>query len=165
MIWLRLLHIVGGSVWVGAAVIMAFFLLPTARKGGPEGARFVGQVMQRMGPGFGIMMLLTVVPGFIMYWRISGGFDRAWMGSPTGKALGAGAVASLLAIIVGMMINGPTRSRIVALRKTLETQGRAPTATETTQLAHWQLRIERGARAAAALLVVAACAMAIARYV
>lgn len=164
MIWLRLLHIVAGSVWVGAAVVMSLFLLPTARTGGPEGGRFVGRVMQRMGPAFGIMMLLTVVPGFIMYWRISGGFDRAWMASPTAMALGAGAVAAILAVVVGMVVNNPTRSKIVALRKTIETQRRAPSDTETTQLAQWQMRIERGAQITAALLVVAAGTMAVARY-
>jgi uncharacterized membrane protein len=164
MVWLRLLHIVAGSIWVGSAVVVALFLLPTARAAGPDGGRFLGRLMERMGPAFGIAMLLTVVPGFIMYNRISGGFDRAWVASPTGLALGAGAVAALLAVVVGMGVNNPARRKIVTLRKGLETGGRTPTATETAQLAQWQGRIERGAQVTATFLVVAAGTMAVARY-
>ena len=164
MIWLRLLHIVGGSIWVGAAVVMGLFLFPTARTAGPEGGQFVGRLMQRIGPAFGVAMLLTVIPGFIMYWRISGGFDEAYMASRAGIGIGVGAAAAILAVMVGMGVINATRGKIVALRRNVETQRRAPDPTETAQLAQWQLRIERGAQLAAGLLVVAAGAMAVARY-
>lgn len=164
MIWLRLFHIVFGALWVGAATFGAFFIMPAARVAGPEGGRFVGRLMQRMGPAMGIAMLFTVIPGFIMYSRISGGFDRSWAMSPTGMALGAGAVASLLAVVVGMGLSSPTRKKIVALRKGLDTEGRAPTAIEAAQLAQLQGRIESGAKVTATLLIVAAGAMAVARY-
>jgi len=73
MVWLRLLHIVAGVVWVGSAVFSALFLMPVARAAGPEGGRFVARLMQRMGPAMGIGMLLTVIPGFVMYGRLSAG--------------------------------------------------------------------------------------------
>jgi uncharacterized membrane protein len=164
MVWLRLLHIVAGIVWVGSAVFSALFLLPTARAAGAEGARFVARLMPRVGPALGIAMLLTVIPGFVMYGRLSAGFDRAWVSSPTGLALAAGAGAALLAAVLGAAINGPTRGRILALRQGLETRGGTPSATEGAELARLQARIERGAQLVALLLVVAAGAMAVARY-
>ena len=92
MVWLRLVHIVAGVVWVGSAVFAALFVLPTARALGAEGGRFVARLMPRSGPVLGGAMLLTIVSGFIMYGRLSAGFNRAWVTSRVGLALGAGAV-------------------------------------------------------------------------
>jgi uncharacterized membrane protein len=161
MVWLRVFHIVAGIFWVGSAAYGAFFVMPTARAAGPEGGRFVGRLMQRMGPALGIAMLFTVVPGFIMYARLSAGFDRAWVTSPTGLALGAGAVATIVAVVIGIAVNVPIRTKMVAMRQGLEAHGGAP---ETLELARLQARIERGARVVAVLLLIAAGAMAVARY-
>lgn len=164
MVWLRLLHVVAGVFWVGSAVYGALFLLPTARAAGPEGGRFVARLMQRMGPAMGIGMLLTVIPGFIMYRRLSAGFARAWVTSPQGLALGTGAVVTILAVILGIALNVPVRGKMVALRKDLETQGGASDAAAAAQLARLQVRLERGAQVVALLLLVAVGAMAVARY-
>jgi len=164
MVWLRLLHIVAGCIWVGAAVIMALFLLPTARAAGPEGERFLGRLMQRTGPAFGISMLFTIIPGLIMYGRDSGGFNSAWMGTHYGLSLTVGAAAAILAVVIGMGFSGAGRSKVMTLRKTLAAEGRAPNVAEAAVLAGWQTKSERLARVAASLLVIAAGAMAVARY-
>jgi len=164
MVWLRLVHIVAGTFWVGSAVFGALILLPTARAAGPEGGRFLGRLMQRMGPALGIAMLLTVIPGFMMYGRLSAGFNRAWVTSPQGLALGTGAVATILAIILGIAANAPTRGKILALSKSLDAQGGTPDTAKAAQLAQLEARVERGAQLVAVLLVAAAGAMAVARY-
>lgn len=165
MVWLRLFHIVAGAFWVGGAAFGAFFMMPAARAAGPEGGRFVGRVMQRMGPVMGIAMLLTVIPGFIMYGRISGGFDPAFGRSPTGLAFNLGALATIVAVVIGMGVNGRTAKKMVAIRRGLEAKGSAPGAAEAAELARLQARIERGAQVVAALLLLAVGAMAVARYV
>ena len=134
MIWLRLVHIVAGMFWVGATLAIAAFLLPTARVAGAEGQRFVGRVMQRLGPALGIGMLLTVVSGFIMYGRLSAGFNRAWVTSRPGMALGAGAVAALLAVVIGAAVTGPTNVRLGKLRKSLASAAPAPDTPSTTRI-------------------------------
>ncbi len=164
MVWLRLVHIVAGVVWVGSAVFIALFVLPAARAAGPEGGRFLARLMPRTGPALGVAMLLTVVPGFIMYGRLSAGFNRAWVTSRPGLALGVGAVASILAVLIGVAVGRPAGEKLAALRKSLETEGGAPTAAQAAQLATLQSRVERGAQLVAALLVLAAAAMAVARY-
>lgn len=164
MVWLRLVHIVAGVVWVGSAVFAALFVLPTARALGAEGGRFVARLMPRSGPVLGGAMLLTIVSGFIMYGRLSAGFNRAWVTSRVGLALGTGAVAALLAVIVGVAVNAPAGAKMARLRKGLETQGGTPTAAQATELATLQARVERGARLVALLLLTAAAAMAVARY-
>ena len=164
MVWLRLVHIVAGIVWVGSAVFLAAVVLPTARAAGSEGGRFVGQLMRRTQPVFGVAMLLTVIPGFIMYGRLSAGFNRAWVTSRPGLALATGAVATIVAVVIGATVNGPAGAKMAALRKSLEVQGGAPTPAQAGQLAALQARTERAGRLAAGLLVVAAGAMAVARY-
>jgi uncharacterized membrane protein len=164
VVWLRLIHIVAGVVWVGAAVFAALFVFPAARALGPDGRRFMERLQRRMGPALGIAMLLTVIPGFIMYGRLSAGFNRAWVSSRPGLALGAGAVAALLAVVIGIATNAPASARIARLRQGLEQQGSAATPAQATELAALQARIERGTQLAAALLLVATGAMAVARY-
>lgn len=164
MVWLRLLHIVAGVFWVGTAVFMAFFVLPTARAAGPDGGRFVARLGRRMGPALGVAMLLTVIPGFIMYRRLSAGFNHAWVTSRVGLALGAGAVAAILAIVVGVAVNAPAAAKIGALQKNVTTQGGTPSPAQAAQLAALQTRIERATQLVAVLLLVAAGAMAVARY-
>ncbi|PYP64521.1 MAG: hypothetical protein DMD37_02180 [Gemmatimonadetes bacterium] len=164
MIWLRLVHILSGIFWVGATLLMVVFLLPAARAGGAEGRRFLGSVFQRMGPVMGVTALLTIVSGFFLYARVSGGFQQVWVTSPTGRAYGIGALAAILAVIVGAAVNARAGARIGALQKRLAADSATPSAAEAAQLAGWQTRIERGAWVVAGLLLIAAAAMATARY-
>ncbi len=103
MLWLRLVHIVAGVFWVGSAVFMAAVLLPAARAAGAEGGHFMERLMQqpRTRAALGAAMLLTVLSGLAMYGRLSGGFERAWVTSPQGLALGLGAIATILAAAIG----------------------------------------------------------------
>lgn len=164
MIWLRLVHIVAGIFWVGATLAIAAFLLPTARVAGAEGRSFVGRVMQRLGPALGIAMLLTVVSGFIIYGRLSAGFNRAWVTSRPGMVLGAGAVAALLAVVIGAAVTGPTNVRLAKLRKSLASAGPEPAAADAVRVATLETRADRAAFVTAALLLFCAAAMAVARY-
>lgn len=164
MVWLRLVHILAGVFWVGAVVFVAAFLLPAARRAGPDGRRFLGGLMRRTGPVFGIAMLLTVISGLVMYGRLSAGFNRAWVTSRPGLALATGALAAVLAAVVGSAVDRPVRVRIAALSQSVEGQGGVPTPEQARELAALQGRIERGAWIVAALLVIAAGAMAVARY-
>src|SRR5260370_26560943 len=127
MVWLRLVHIVAGIFGVGAAVLLAAFILPTARSLGDDGGRFVARLMQRgLGPTLGIAMLLTIVSGLAMYGRLSAGFNRVWVTSPHGLVLGAGAVAALLSLLIGVTVNGPVTLRLAKLRQRVAAPGAAP---------------------------------------
>ena len=138
--------------------------MPAARAAGSDGGRFVARLMQRTGPMFGIAMLLTVVPGFIMYGRLSAGFNRAWVTSRPGLALATGAVATIAAVLVGVVGNVPAGAKMAAIRKSLDAQNGVPTPAQAAQLASLQARGERAGQVAAGLLVIAAGAMAVARY-
>lgn len=165
MLWLRLVHILAGIFWVGAAVLLAAFILPTARSLGDDGGRFVARLMQRgLGPTLGIAMLVTIVSGLAMYGRLSAGFNRGWVTSPHGLVLGAGAGAALLSLLIGVTVNGPVTLRLAKLRQSVAARGAAPSPAEAAQLSALQSRRDRASVVSALFVVLAAVAMAAARY-
>jgi hypothetical protein len=129
-----------------------------------EGRRFLGRVMQRLGPALGIAMLLTVVSGFILYGRLSAGFNRAWVTSRPGLALGLGAVAALLAVVLGVAVTGPANVRLAKLRTSGASAALELAAPDAARIATLEARVERTTVVTAALLLLCAAAMAVARY-
>lgn len=163
---LRLVHVVGGVLWVGFAVFGAFYLFPSIAETGPEGGKVMA-VLQRRGllTVFPIVALLTVLSGLWLYvraTRIAPGFSSSHMG----MTLGFGGVCALLALFIGMLVITPSMNRA---------------ATTAQQAAQAQVHEERqvllglatkhrgraavGTRIATLLLIVAAGAMAVGRYV
>src|SRR5574341_275399 len=89
MVTMRLLHVVLGVFWAGALFFHAWFLIPSVRDAGPDGAKALQALQQR---GFmnvlPIAALLTILSGVYLMWRVSAGFQPAWSRSPTGMSLG-----------------------------------------------------------------------------
>lgn len=163
---LRLVHVVGGVLWVGFAVFGAFYLFPSIAETGPEGGKVMA-VLQRRGllTVFPIVALLTVVSGLWLYVhasRVAPGFSSSRMG----MTLGFGGVCALLALFIGMLVITPSMNRAAATAQ----QAAQAAATDERQAllgVAAQLRSRAGAasRIATLLLIVAAGAMAIGRYV
>ena len=163
-ILLRLIHILGGLFWVGAMVLLAGFLLPTARATGPAGGNFMRYLMQhrRLQVYLGLAALLTVLSGLVMYGRMAAATHGAWAGSGPGIAYGLGALAALLAAAVGGSIGSSAGRRMLAVGEAIGAGG--PSPEQQAELARLQSRMALGARIAATLLVLAASAMAVGRY-
>jgi uncharacterized membrane protein len=162
---LRLIHILAGIFWVGAIFLMAGFLVPTARASGPEGGRFMQQLMlrRRLSLFLAVAMLLTVISGFTMYARVAAATNGVWAGTPPGIAYGVGGLAAILGAIMGGAISGSAARRIAAIG-----QGASPagglSAEQQAEMQRLQARTALGSRVTAGLLAIAAGAMAIARY-
>lgn len=83
MVILRLLHIGSGVIWAGSTFFFFFLLEPATRALGPQ----AGPVMEflvskrKMPIVFAIASTVTVLSGAVVYWRVSNGFDRAWLES------------------------------------------------------------------------------------
>jgi uncharacterized membrane protein len=161
---LRLTHILAGIFWVGVAFLMAGFILPTLRDTGPEGGRFMQQLMvrRRLPIFLGLAMLLTVLSGLIMYARLARATHGTWAGTPPGIAYGVGGLAAILAAVAGFAISGSAGRRMMAIAQ--RSEGGSPTPDQLAEIAQLQARSNLGMRIAAGLLVIAAGAMAIARY-
>ena len=159
LVWLlRIIHIVGGVVWVGGTLIMTFFVGPTVGATGEAGQKFVGHLMNnlkfsnRMAAASG----LTILAGFILFFR--GG--SALMESRFGIGLGIGAVFALVGFVSGMMI-GRTIKAMAQLGAQM--QGK-PSPDQLTQMQALQKRQMTVSMVSTVSVILATVFMAIARY-
>ena len=114
---LKLLHVLAGVFWVGAAVFVAGWLLPAARAVGPAGGPVLRQigVARRLPVAFNIAAILTLISGLLLYWRASAGLQASPTATPYGIALLVGAVSGVLAFVWGVFVQGPNGQRLAAL--------------------------------------------------
>lgn len=166
LIVLRLLHVVLGVYWTGAIIFTALYLEPSVRAVGPAGGQVMAQLVKRGHLNtMPIAALLTILTGVDLYRRASAGFDPTWISSPLGMALTTGALASIVAFIIGIFVMRATTLRIMALTQVAMQTPEGPG--RDAQLAAIQplrRRATTALRAVAALLLVTAATMAVARY-
>lgn len=157
LLTMRVLHIVLGVFWAGTLIFTAIFLVPAIRDAGPEGAKVMAGLMRRRFlTVLPVVAALTILSGLWLYWFDSNGFQAPFMRSRMGMTLALGALAALIAFVLGVGIVRPAMLKAAALSQ------------DPTQLAAAQALRVRAAgfgRVVALLLGVAAAAMAIARYV
>jgi len=161
---LRLIHIVSGVFWVGSVLFVSVMLLPSIRRAGPSGGAVMSDLGRRMPP---IMMgaaLLTVGAGIWLMTIVSGGHVGAWMQSSMGRTIGIGGGLAILAIVLGLVINAPTGRRMSVIGAAIAKRGGPPEPGEAAELQRLQARMEMASVAVAVLLLLATCAMAVARY-
>ena len=101
LITLRLIHILSGAFWIGAALFNVILLVPTIRALGPAAGPVMQHLVQvRKLPtwllGAGV---ITFLSGLSLYHIASDGFSNGFMASGPGKTFGLGAVFALLAIL------------------------------------------------------------------
>jgi len=93
---LRLLHIVAGMIWVGAAIMMSFYVEPASERSGRDGARFLRDLYgksnyARMIP---VAAIITTLAGLLLYGMMS---YHETMNSAMGMSITLGALFGLLA--------------------------------------------------------------------
>jgi uncharacterized membrane protein len=166
MLVLRLLHVFGGALWVGMFAFMTFFLMPAFGEAGPEGGKLMAALARRRIPVImPVIALITLVSGFWLFGRLSGGQFSALLATPVGKAFFLGGLAALIAFGGGMILGRPIMMRSAKLGESLQTASADQRATIMAEMG--QLRA-RGAvlnRVVMGLLLFALGAMAVARYV
>src|SRR5258708_38613397 len=62
-----------------------------------------------------IFALLTLISGFWLFQRLSGGAPDALMATPMGKALGWGGLSALLAFLMGIFVMRPAMMKSMML--------------------------------------------------
>lgn len=161
----RLLHVGLGAFWVGTALFNAIFLGPAFQDVGPDGAKVgAALVRRRMMVVLPVAAILTILSGFWLYWRVSGGFDAGFMGSRQGQALGTGGLTAVLALVLGLAI---VRPAMVKAGELGQKAGQAAGPERDALLAQSQtlrLRSVAAGKWVTWLLVVTLAAMAVARY-
>ncbi len=167
LIVLRVLHIVAGAFWVGAAIMLARILLPAFAAAGPAAGPVIREiVLRRRLPGqMVIAMVFTVVSGLGLYWHDQNVTDGAWARTRVGMTFSAGAAIALLAAILGVLVTRPTAYRLATLGESVAASAEPPTAELMAEMQRMRSRLRGAAGWGAALLVLATALMAAARYV
>lgn len=163
---LRLIHVLGGAVWLGAAVTMFLFLQPTARATAPEGQRFMLYLLRNRRFSEVVLgaAILTGIAGAILFWRDTNGFQLALMTHPAILGFTVGGIAGGLALVLFLLVGYPAGRRLITVGGQLEAERRGPSDNEQRVIATAQRTLNRVGIAVLGLLVVAAAAMATARY-
>ena len=166
VIVLRLIHIIGGVLWVGATLFVTFFLGPVLAGMGPVAGQVgAGLMKRRMPTVMAAAAGLTVLTGLRLMMIMSSGFQAAYFRSPTGRTFAWGGVLALAAFVIGMAVVRPAMMRTGPLAQQLQAATDDPTRTRlAAELEATRKRGALGGMIVASLLVLAVAAMAVARY-
>lgn len=166
VIILRLIHISTGIFWAGTIFYLVRFIMPAAKALGPEGGKFMQQLMSTNKLPL-VMMLsatLNIISGILLIEYLSDGFQSDWFGTPMGITLSIGGTAALIAYIVGMTMNRPAGTTMEKIAKQVAASGGIPTPEQINQLQQARNTLSKATQIVAWLLLVAVITMAIGRY-
>ncbi len=162
---LRILHIVTGVFWAGTIFFTVSYLMPTLRELGPDGGKvFATLRRRRMFTAVPVVALISVVTGLWMYGLRAGG-GSGWARTPEAMSLGLGAVAGVLALLIGLL--GMRANSLKADDLSKEAAQMPAGAERDAKMALIQkmrVRATMSARAVATLLLITVVTMAVARY-
>lgn len=166
LIVLRILHIVGGTCWVGGAIIYHLFLEPTAKANAPESRQFMQYfIVRRRYPVYmTVSSLATNISGALLFWRSSGGLTSNWITSGPGLVFSLGSVVAIVAFGMGMFILNPTAKRMMGLGQAIQTAGGPPLPEQMSQLHQLENKMSQVGWTEFALMLLSLTAMTVARY-
>ena len=162
MIVMRIIHIVAGVFWVGSTMLFVLFLEPSAAELGPNGGPFMGHLAnkKKLPTVLLVASVTTIVAGALLYWRTSSGLDMDWMKSGPGSGFTAGAIAAIVAWLIGFTILRPGMGRLAGMRQRLGS-GDASVRADAESL---QRRLRIAGLTNVSLLTLSVVLMASARY-
>ena len=168
MIVFRIVHVLAGIFWAGSVYMLVLFVQPSVAAIAPAGAPFMAELLGKRKLVDALIGLgsTTVVGGLFLYWhdwQLAGSFGT-WVGTRFGATLTVGAVAAILALAIGVLGTRPNVVRLLAIGRSVAESGGPPSPELAAEIARTQNRLKTFARISLGLIVVAALAMALARY-
>jgi uncharacterized membrane protein len=166
LLTLRIIHILGGIVWVGSLTFISLFLIPALR----SSPAVAGQVMaalekRRLFNVLPIVALFTIASGLRLLAIDSVGFSGSYFSTSTGRTFGAGALVAIIAFLITLLISRPGFLRAGRLSASLATTtdegARQRTMAEMQRL---NRRVTIANAVVVVLLLLTAAGMATARY-
>ncbi len=167
MVFLRIVHIVTGIIWVGSLFVVVVFVQPSAATLGPAGAPFMSELRRRRFVDVVFIdAVFTVVAGSFLYWHDWHTFPSFgdWIGSNFGATLTVGALLAISGLAVAASVTRPTIVRLVSLGTQVAGSGGTPSPELTARIGALQRRLVVAERVSFVLVLLAATAMASARY-
>lgn len=165
MIVLRLVHILGGMIWVGSGIFNSFFLLPALGQAGPAAGQVIAGLQRRQLFTFlPIVALLTILSGVRLMQITSGGFSPAYFASTSGRTYAWSGLAAIVGFLVGVFMARPAAMRAAKIGASMATASDAERATLAATLERSRRMSSVTSSISVWLIVLAAAGMAVARY-
>ena len=166
LIVLRIAHFVGGTCWLGGAIIYHLFLEPTAKATTPGSRQFMQYfIVRRHYPIYmTVASFLTILSGALLLWQRSGSLDAGWVTSGPGVVLTLGSVMGMIAFGMGMFIIAPIAKRLVGLGQAIQVAGGPPLPEQVSELHHLEVKLSQMGWIEFAVMLVSLLTMAVARY-
>ena len=164
LIVLRVIHVLGGIVWVGVGIFMMFFLGPAMQSMGPAAGQVMGALQKRKFMVIlPIIAILTMLSGLRLMMIASGNFGAGYFQTPMGRTFAGAGLAAILAFVIGLVVNRPAMMKMGTLQQSMTSD---PASKERIQaeIKKLQQRMAVVGFIVTALLLIAAIGMAIARY-
>ena len=164
----RFFHVVAGVLWVGSAFLFSAFLGPSAAEVGPSAGPLLTVLVKKRKLPTVIKALsgITVLAGWILWLRdldLYGSLGD-WLGSSFGLVLTIGAVLATVAFVIGLVGIAPNVERLVDLGGEIAAGGGPPTPEQGAAMERTSKALEAASKVDLVLLLLAATAMATARY-
>lgn len=162
---LRLMHVVGGTLWVGFAAFNTFFLIPALGSAGPAGGAVLAGLQQRkLFTLLPIIALVTILSGARLLMITSTGFSASYFTTRPGLVYGAGAVAGIVGFLIALLLTRPKMARAAVLMA-----GRGAADADRQRAIDAEVGALRSGAArsgfvSTVILLLSAAAMAVARY-
>ncbi len=166
MIVLRFFHVVSAVCWAGGAIVFSQFVEPSVKATAPESQKFMQYLMNRRGFSkfMGIVSILTVVAGALLYWNDSMGFQSGWITSGSGIGFTIGAIFGISVAIYGNIAIGARAGRMQKIGQEIAAADGKPTPEQLAELKELDEGMTRAGRVDFVLILIALIAMATARY-
>jgi uncharacterized membrane protein len=161
----RVLHILFGAIWLGAAVFVTLLLMPAVREAGPEGGKVMMGLGRRVPVFIASVSGLAVLTGLWLYWRFTDGLDPSLMNTAGGHTFGTGGILGLVAAVIATSVVGKNMKRAVATMKRMETIEPAARQALMEEAIRYRQRAASGGRMVAVLLTVTIVLMGLGHYV
>lgn len=164
LIFLRLIHVVGGVFWVGSVMFTSFFLMPTLTKMGPmvAGPVSAGLHARRMLTWLPVVALLVILSGLRLMVIVSQGRAH-WFEHAAGHAYAVSGGLAIVAFVVGLIFTRPAMTKAARLGQSAVSDATTRTAIQD-ELKRLQRRSYVGSMVVNWLVILAAAGMAVARY-
>ena len=163
---LRASHVLLAAVWVGSTAFTVFFVMPAFKDLGSAGGPMMGAIARKgLNAFMAVLGGLTVVSGFYLYWRLTGGFDPALSATHGAMVFGTGGIAGLISLVIGGAVVGRSMKRMGELDATASALPEGPERARLIGESHAARdRGLTGARLVLALQAIAVICMAIGHY-
>jgi len=164
---LRLVHVLGGILWVGGSLLNVLFFVPALGAAGPAAGPVMGHLRaRRLHVIMPVVALLTVLSGLRLLWIVSGDFQAAWFATGAGATYTVSGALALIAFLIGVAWVAPAARRMGGIGPALvSAPDDATRASLQAELARMQKQLQRLGTVATVMITLAAAGMAVARYV